>query len=135
MMTVTKKKYLWGLVLLTLLVDVAGGWIFFRFFLEHYFSGYPLIPVFFGIVGLLNVQLFDYLRHRNPKQLHLVYMGGKAVRMVLSILMILVYCLVVRQEARAFALTFAANYLIFLTYETCFFFGYEQNKKLQNKRK
>ena len=41
----------------------------------------------------------------------------------------LLYCLAVREEAKAFLLTFISFYLLYLIYETWFFFSFEVNLK------
>lgn len=48
-------------------------------------------------------------------------------------IVMLVYCVAVREEARAFLLTFIANYLIYLIYDSWFFFTFEANRKLKKK--
>lgn len=47
----------------------------------------------------------------------------------------LVYCVAVREEAKEFLLTFIANYLIYLTYDSWFFFTFEMNRKLKKKKR
>ena len=46
----------------------------------------------------------------------------------------LTYCVAVRQEAKLFLLTFIANYLIYLIYDSWFFFTFEANRKLKKKK-
>ena len=48
---------------------------------------------------------------------------------------VLIYCLAVREEARAFLLTFILFYLIYLVFETWFFFSFELNQKRKKKNK
>ena len=48
----TKRKYLLYLTLITLLLSGVGGVTYFSLVPEHYFGGYPLIPVFFYIFGV-----------------------------------------------------------------------------------
>lgn len=52
-----------------------------------------------------------------------------------ELIVLVIYCMVVREEAVAFLLTFIVNYLIYLVFETSFFAGYELNKKRQKKNK
>ena len=134
-LTVTRRKYILGVSIIVLIVDLLGGLVVFGAWPEHYFSGYFLIPLFFLLFEFAYASVFDRIRSRFPNQLMALYMGKKAVKMLLSMVVILLYCILVRHEARAFALTFAANYLIFLTFETCFFLNFEKNKKLQKMRK
>lgn len=48
-------------------------------------------------------------------------------------IVMLVYCVAVREEAMTFLLTFIANYLIYLIYDSWFFFTFEVNRKLKKK--
>lgn len=61
--------------------------------------------------------------------------GNKMVKMILSIILVLIYCLAVREEAKAFLLTFISFYLLYLIYETWFFFSFEVNLKRKKKNK
>ena len=53
----TKRKYLLYLTLITLLLSGVGGVTYFSLVPEHYFGGYPLIPVFFYIFGVFNIYM------------------------------------------------------------------------------
>ena len=61
----------------------------------------------------------------------------KMIKMILSLILLLIYCLAVREEAKAFLLTFISFYLLYLIYETWFFFSFEVNlkRKKNNKNK
>ena len=62
-----------------------------------------------------------------------IYLLMRVMRMLVSMIVMLVYCVAVREEARAFLLTFIANYLIYLIYDSWFFFTFEANRKLKKK--
>lgn len=134
-LTVTRKKYVLGILVLTFLVEGFGSAVFFYCCPQHYFNGYPLIPFFFLIFEYLFSGIFDTVRSRYPKQLMNLYMGKKVLKMLLSGIIILSYGLLVRHEAVAFALTFVVNYLIFLAYESLFLMNYELAKKKQKKER
>ena len=59
----------------------------------------------------------------------------KMIKMILSLILLLIYCLAVREEAKAFLLTFISFYLLYLIYETWFFFSFEVNLKRKKKNK
>ena len=120
---------------MALLVDLLGALVVFGVWPQLYFSGYFLIPLFFLLFEYVYAGIFDKIRLNYPKQLLALYMGKKAVKMLLSIVLVAVYCIAVRHEAHAFALTFGANYLVFLTFETCFSLNFEKHKKEQNQGK
>ena len=114
-MTITKRNYLLHTALLTVLIGIVGGWAYFSINPHHYFGGYPLIPLFFFVFGVFMINMTESCRHRMPGR------------------MLQIYCVAVREEARAFLLTFIANYLIYLIYDSWFFFTFEANRKLKKK--
>lgn len=133
-LSITKRNYLVQTALLTILTGGVGGWIYFSIFPHHYFGGYPLIPVYYFVFGAFVISMVDSCRHRMPGRLLQIYLLIRVMRMLVSILVMLIYCLVVRQEAKEFLLTFILNYVIYLTYDTWFFFAFEANRKLKKKR-
>lgn len=133
-MSITKRNYLLHTTLLTLLVGGLGGWIYFSFFPHHYFSGYPLIPIFFYIFGFFMIRMTDNCRRKMPGKMLLIYLLIRVMRMLASMIVMLIYCIAVREEATEFLLTFIANYLIYLMYDSWFFFTFEANRELKKKK-
>ena len=104
-------------------ISAALGAVILHFALPgHYFGGYPFIPVYFYFFGL-------------AQRLLLLYLAMKMIKMILSLILVLIYCLAVREEAKAFLLTFISFYLIYLIFETWFFFSFEMNQKRKKKNK
>ena len=95
----------------------------------------PFIPVYFYIFGLFSIYMFDACRRHAPQKMLLLYLAMKMMKMILSLILLLIYCLAVREEARAFLLTFISFYLLYLIYETWFFFSFEVNLKRKKKNK
>ncbi len=130
--TKTKRNFI-GLHTLFAILSAALGAVILHFALPgHYFGGYPFIPVYFYLFGLFSIYMFDACRLHAPQKLLLLYL---AIKMILSIILVLIYCLAVREEAKAFLLTFISFYLIYLIFETWFFFSFEVNRKLKKKNK
>lgn len=125
----TKRNYLWQVTFIALLLGGAGGWGYFLLFPHHYFGGYPFIPVFFWTFGVFTIHMVEACRRLVPKRLLEVYMLLRVMRVVLALMVMLCYGVVVRIEVRAFLLTFIAHYLIFLIYDSWFFFKFEMNRK------
>ena len=117
--------------LLTVLIGGIGGWIYFSIFPYHYFGGYPLIPIYYFVFGAFMISMVENCRHRMPKRMLQIYL---LMRMLLSIIVMLIYCIIVRKEAKEFLLTFIVNYVIYLTYDTWFFFTFEANRRLKKKK-
>lgn len=124
-----KRKFLLQLTLLTVVIGWVGAGVFHYCLPGHYFEGYPFILVYFYLFGILSIQLFDACLRRAPQKLLLFYMAMKVMKMVLSLLVLVVYCMVVRQQAQTFLLTFISLYLVYLIYESWFFFCFEWSRK------
>lgn len=131
--SITKRNYLLFTALLTILVGGLGGWAYYSAFPHHYFSGYPLIPLFFYVFGVFMVSMTETCRQRMPRRMLQIYMLMRVMRMLASFIVMVVYCVAVREEAKEFLLTFIANYLIYLIYDSWFYFTFEANRKLKRK--
>lgn len=134
-MSKTKRNYLIQTAILTFLVGIVGGWIYFNANPHHYFNGYPLIPSYFFLFGWLIINIVEWSRKKMPGKLLQIYMLIRVMRMLASFILIVLYCVIAREEAQAFLLTFIANYLIYLTYDSWFFYTFEVNKKSQKENK
>lgn len=133
--SITKRKFLVTLTLITLLASGAGAAALHFLWPGHYFGGYPLIPVYFYLYGIFYIYMFDACRYRAPKKLVMLFLGMKVLKFIMSVFLLVIYCVAVPDSAVAFLLTFIAFYLGYLVYESCFFFAYEWNKKLNKKSK
>ena len=120
----TKRNFIALNTLFAILSGAAGAVILHIALPGHYFGGYPFIPVY-----------FDACRRHAPQKLSLLYLAMKMIKMILSLILLLIYCLAVREEAKAFLLTFISFYLLYLIYETWFFFSFEVNLKRKKKNK
>lgn len=134
--SITKWNYLWQSALLTLLMSGAGAVAFWHLFPQHYFGGYPLIPLFFFVVGLFSINMTEMCRRSAPQRLLQIHLLVRVIRMLFSVIVMALYCVVVGKDMKAFLLAFIVNYLIYLTYDSWFFFAFEVNrnqKKIKNK--
>lgn len=131
--TKTKRNFIGLLTMFSLLCGGVGAVVLHLALPGHYFSGYPFIPMFFYLFGLFGIYMFDTCRRHAPQKLLLMYMAMKVLKMIFSLFLLMIYCWVVREEARAFLLTFIAFYLLYLIYETWFFFSFEMNRKRKSK--
>lgn len=131
----TKRNFIGLNTLFTILIAALGAIILHFAMPGHYFGGYPFIPVYFYLFGLFSIYMFDACRRHAPQRMLLLYLAIKMIKMILSLVLVLIYCLAVREEARAFLLTFISFYLIYLIFETWFFFTFEMNLKQKKKNK
>ena len=131
----TKRNFIALHTVYAILSAVLGAVILHFALPGHYFGGYPFIPTYFYIFGLFSIYMFDACRLHAPQKLLLLYLAIKILKMILSIILVLIYCLAMREEAKAFLLTFISFYLAYLVFETWFFFSFEVNQKLKMKNK
>lgn len=132
-MSITKRKFLVYLTLITVLLGTAGAGVLRFLDPGHYFGGYPLIPVYFFLYGVFYIYMFDACRRHAPQRMVMLFLGMKVMKFIISVLLLIIYCAVVPDSAVAFMLTFVAFYLGYLIYESWFFFVYEWNKRLKKK--
>ena len=109
-MSKTKRNYLIQTAVLTFLLGIVGGWIYFNTNPHHYFNGYPLIPSYFFLFGWLMINIVEWSRKKMTGKLLQIYMLLRVMRMLASFILMVLYCVIVREEAQAFLLTFIANY-------------------------
>lgn len=133
-LSITKRNYLLHTAILTILIGGIGGWGYFSIFPHHYFGGYPLIPFYYFVFGVFMISMVESCRQRMPKRMLQIYLLMRVMRMLVSMIVMLIYCISVREEAKEFLLTFILNYVIYLTYDTWFFFTFEANR-IQKKKK
>lgn len=131
--SVTKRKFLAILTLITILAGVVGALILHYFEPGHYFGGYPLIPVYFYVYGVFYIYMFDACRRHAPQKMVLLFLAMKVMKLIMSVFLLVIYCVAVPDSAVAFLMTFVVFYLGYLAYESWFFFVYEWNRKLKNK--
>lgn len=134
-MSITKRNFLVFLTLFTLVTSGVGALILH--FLEpgHYFGGYPLIPVYFFIFGVFYIYMFDACRHHAPEKMLHLFLVAKVLKLLVSVFLMIIYCVTVPASATEFLLTFMSFYLGYLIYESWFFFVFEWNRKIKKKSK
>lgn len=129
----TKRNFIGLLTLFTVLIGGVGAFILHEAFPGHYFGGYPFIPIYFYFFGLFSIYMFDVCRYHAPQKMLLLYLGIKVLKMLLSILLVLIYCIIVGKGNKVFLLTFMIFYMSYLIYETWFLFSFEINLKRKKK--
>ena len=80
-------------------ISAALGAVILHFALPgHYFGGYPFIPIYFYFFGLFSIYAFDACRRHAPQRMLLLYLATKMIKMILSLILVLIYCLAVRKH-------------------------------------
>ena len=134
-MSITKRNFLGFLTLFTLLTGGAGALILHLLEPGHYFGGYPLIPIYFFIFGVFYIYMFDACRLHAPEKMVMLFLASKVLKLIVSVFLMVIYCVAVPDSAVEFLLTFMAFYLGYLIYESWFFFVFEWNRKIKKKSK
>ena len=127
--SVVIRTYLWQSVLLTLAAGGVGGYLYSIYFPEASLGGFLSIPLFFLLAGVVAMTVTELCRQRKPRQLPLVYLLTRGVKMVLAVVMLAIYCFSRPEEARGYLIAFIAFYLLYLIYESWFFSAYERGRK------
>jgi len=124
--SLTKKLFVTWFTVLILVSGWTIGPVLATWFPEHYFEWYPFIPVFFYIFGYFDISIFEFCRRYAPQKMQLVYLGTKAIKMLFSLMVLLIYAVKVEEKKVEFFLTFFVFYLISLAFESWFFYRYER---------
>ena len=127
--SLTKKLFVTWFTILILVSGWTFGPILTTWFAEHYFEWYPYIPVFFYIFGGFVISILETCRRYAPQKMQLVYLGTKAIKMLFSLMVLLIYAVKVEEKKVEFFLTFFAFYLICLAFESWFFYRYDRGNK------
>ena len=135
-MSITKRNFLGYLSILTLVGGGLGALALALSWNPDIISrGYPLIPVYFYIFGVFYIYMFDACRRHAPEKMVMLFLVAKVLKMIVSVFLLIIYCVAVPDSAIEFLLTFLAFYLGYLIYESWFFFVFEWNQKLKKKSK
>ena len=116
------------ILLLTLFVVVIGfgSWlILIHFFPQLAFYDYPVIPLFFYIVGIVTIYILTTLKTENRKKLFNTFMLIRGIKMFLALILTTIYWLLDRAEIKSFAIMMVVFYLCYLFLETYFYINLE----------
>ena len=107
------NKFIKQLCLLTLVVIVAS--IFARNILTVW---WPALVGFFFIVSMVVFYFSDKAKKKDMRKFTNFYMGVTVVKMVVYLTIIFIYVMQFKDDAKRFAVTFLAYYLIYSVFET-----------------
>jgi hypothetical protein len=114
----TKRNAIVGLVALTLLCFIVGFLILHYLFPQNYFKLYPLIPIYFFLLTLLEIEILSKYKEKEFVTMTNKFMQLKAIKLFISLMVLLLYCFVVAEQTFAFLITFFLFYIIYLIVET-----------------
>jgi Ca2+/Na+ antiporter len=108
-----------------------GGWlILIHFFPEMAFYDYPIIPIFFFMIGFVSINVLTRLKINKQNTLLNTFMLIRGIKMLLAVILTTIYWLTDRAEIKSFAIMLVAFYLCYLFLETYIYIKIETwNKK------
>ncbi len=125
-----RQKLILLLALFVVVVGVGSWLILINFFPHLAFKDYPLIPLFFLIIGVVSIYILTNLKKERPNKLLNAFMLIRGIKMVFAIILTTVYSLVNRAEIKSFAIMLVVFYLFYLFFETYTYIRLEKwNKK------
>ncbi len=119
----TKRNLIVGLIALTLLCFIIGFLILHYIFPQNYFKLYPLIPIYFFLITLLEIEIIAKHKEKEFATIANKYMQLKAIKLFISLTVLLLYCFIVAEQILVFLVTFLLFYIIYLVAETIIFYA------------
>ncbi len=123
-----KRNYIIGLTIVALLTGWGGAALIKGCLPEHYVEWFPFMPLFFYIWGLIFIALF----RRESRRVAWLFLGMKVAKMLLFVLICGLYIALSDTQKTDFVVTFLILYIIFMIFETVFFWYYEKKRKIKN---
>lgn len=135
--SIQKRNYLIILTALTLISGIGGALTLQYALPQYYFSSYPFIPIYFYVFGFIFIYLFERVRRNIQNKTLLLYASLRMMKLMVSIITLVIVGYVVPTQIKEFLFTFIAFYLIYLIFETLFFFNFEikESKRLKKQKK
>jgi hypothetical protein len=107
-----------------LAIGLVSGLIFYFFMPHYYFKLYPAIVVFYWISGVLLNFLLEKNRHKKPDVVLNVYMMGRMIKFLFTIVFLLIYVLSGGPYKGPFAIVLMCNYFIYTGLELYIYYLY-----------
>lgn len=125
-----RRRFILLLVLFIVVVSI-GSWLILNMFFPHLlFQDYPLVPLFFLIVGVVSIYTLTKLKLDKPNKLINTFMLVRGVKMFFAIILALAYWKVNSADIKSFAIALVVFYLFYLFLETCIYIKLEKwNRK------
>ena len=113
-----RRKFIFLLTLFVVVIGFGSWLISIHFFPQLAFSDYPLVPLFFFIVGVVSIYILTGLKIDKPNKLLNTFMLIRGIKMFLALVLTTIYWLVDRAEIKSFAIMMVVFYLCYLFLET-----------------
>lgn len=130
-----KRAYLIILTVISLVFSIIGALVFRFVCPQNYFIAYPLIPTYFYLFGLLFIYLFERIYKNIQQRTLLLYVSLRMMKLMVSIVVLIIYGVLIKDQVVAFMFTFVAFYLLYLILEILFFYNFERHEEIRMERK
>lgn len=118
-------KY-YGCLLATMMLLFGVEYAFLRMVIPNHFTPYIIvIPMFFILVGFISIR-FVYIK---PDVSITLLLGLKTVKILISLTIVLVYILIVREHSVSFLFSFLYYALAYIIFETIVVYTVNKKKK------
>lgn len=124
------------LILYTIILLAAGwsGWGILQVLPEqNNLSLYPVIPVFFWILGVVTIYTLTHINRDNPRKVTNIYMIFKLMKFILSAIFVVIILSVANESPKVLLLTFAAYYFIYILCEVLIYSKIEKADKAEKR--
>ena len=109
-------------------------WIFHAVRPALFLSDYIWMPVYFYVIGaLLMAGVARSCKGGNAKRLVQIYLLARMVKMFVSVMAVVIFCVAVRTEVTVVVAAFVINYFIYLIYDSWFFSRLGKSRKMETK--
>jgi hypothetical protein len=105
-------------------VGLLSGVIFYFFLSPYYFHFYPAIIAFYWIGGVILNTILARSHSKKPDRLLNIYMMGRMIKFLLTIIFLLVYVLCTSENRVPFAIALMANFFIYTGLEIFIYYLY-----------
>jgi hypothetical protein len=117
------------LTIVMVVIGLGGGYLLSNSLSAYSFPAYVVLPVFFYLLGTVEVFILTGIKKEEGKKLVNKYMLMRVVKILVSLFVLLIYWLVDKTDIRNFAIAFILYYMIFLMMETYFYLQTEKMLK------
>lgn len=130
-MEILIKRFALTFTIFTLFLALVSLLLYEEAFPQYYLKVYPFVLLYFYLLGFLGMFLYGWSMKHTPKKTSFHYLALRILKMIVSVLLAFVYCMIDRENVVVFVLTFAIAYLLYMVFETWFY--YTLGTKLETK--
>ena len=113
----TLKKIIFGLILLSLCLLLAGLVVFKAFFPAHYFWFFPVLILIFLIVNTIFFISFYKSLKKSHNQFIRNFMASTGIKLMIYFFVVLAYVLTSPKTAIPFAISLSITYIAYTAYD------------------